>query len=193
VKAIRTLKAPLPGLFGEAARRRRTLWVLAAVTLAFGIAQLPELVTMDNRGAGIIAFELAGSSGRAHEIVTQWGSSGRSAAQLSLVLDYGYLVGYGLFLAGACTAVAERFRRLGAAGLALLGILLTWAALVAAGSDALENVNLLVVAGGHTSQPWPRLALGFASLKFALSISASLYALLGWVATAIRGRAPASG
>ena len=187
------LDAPLPGLFGEGPRRRRALWVLAAVTLAFGVAQLPELGTMDDRGAGIIAFELAGSSGRAHEIVTEWGSSGRSAAQLSLVLDYGYLLGYGLFLAGACTAVAERFRRLGAARLASLGILLAWGALVAAGSDALENVNLLVVADGHTSQPWPGLALGFASLKFALLIPASLYALLGWIATAIRGRAPAAG
>jgi hypothetical protein len=166
--------------------------VLAAVTLAFGIAQLPELGKMDDRGAGVIAFELAGSSGRAQEIVTEWGSSGRSAAQLSLVFDYGYLIGYGLFLAGACSAVAERFRELGAARLASLGIVLAWAGLAAAGFDALENANLLLVAGGHTSQPWPGLALGFASLKFALSIPASLYALLGWLGTLVRRRRQAA-
>ena len=191
--AIRLPRLPLPGLFDAADRRRRVLWVLALVTLVFGIAQAPALRTMEDHGAGIVAFEVAGTSQRAHEIVTEWGPSGRSAAQLSLVLDYGFLVGYGLLLAGACTALALRFRATGAEGLAWLGILLAWGSLVAAGADAAENANLLVIAGGHTSQPWPGLALGFALIKFGLSTPAWLYALVGWLATTLRRRRSPAG
>ena len=153
----------------------------------FGLAQVPFLTTMSDHGTGVIAFELARTPARAHEIVTEWGSAGRSAARLSLILDYLYLVFYGLFLFGACTAVAERWRRLGHPRIADLGLPLAWAGLVAAGFDALENVALLAVAGGHTGQPWPELAADFASVKFALSVAASLYALAGWAATAARG------
>ena len=167
---------------------RRRLWLLAAGTLVFGLAQLPFLETMSDHGTGVIPFELARSSGRAHEIVTEWGSAGRSAARASLIIDYAYLVCYGLFLFGACIAVRERWLRLGNPRIADLGLALAWAGLVAAGFDALENVALLLVAGGHTGQPWPELAADFASVKFGLSTAATAYALVGWLVTAARSR-----
>jgi hypothetical protein len=188
VGAIPRLRGPLHPLFGEPARRRRALWLLAAGTLVFGLAQAPFLGTMSHHGTGVISFELARTPARAHEIVTEWGSAGRSAARWSLIFDYPYLVCYGLLLCGACTAVADRWRRLGNPRLAELGLPLAWAGLVAAGFDALENVALLLVAGGHTGQPWPELAADFASVKFALSIAATAYALVGWLVTALRGR-----
>jgi hypothetical protein len=163
------------------------LWVLAAVTLVFGLAQTPALGTMSDRGTGILGFELAGSSDRADEIVTEWGPKGRSAARQSLVLDYGYLVGYGLLIAGACVVVGERAARLGRRRLAAAAPVLAWAALAAAACDALENVNLLIVAGQHTAQPWPGLAFAFACGKFALVNVALLFALIGWAVTR-RGR-----
>ena len=135
---------------------------------------------MSDRGTGIVAFELAESSGEAHDIVTEWGAKGRSAASRSLILDYGYLVGYGLLLAGACVAVGERAERRGRPRIARVAPALAWAALIAAGCDALENVNLLLVAGQHTGQPWPGLAFWFATGKFFLSGSALLFVFVGW-------------
>jgi hypothetical protein len=159
------------------------LWALAGITLVFGLAQTPALGTISDRGAGILRFELARSSARADEIVTEWGSKGRTAARQSLILDYGYLVGYGLLIAGACVVVGERAARLGRRRLAAAAPVLAWAALAAAACDALENVNLLIVAGQHTAQPWPGLAFAFACGKFLLVNLALLFALIGWTTT----------
>ena len=162
--------------------------LLAAGAIAFGAAAAPSIETMRDRGAGVIAFETAGSTDRAEEILREWGEPGRSAARESLYLDYPFLVFAGLFFAGACFAVSERARRLGRERFARLGIAAALAALVAAVADALEDVALLVVAGNNPEQPWPGLALAFASVKFACSSLAWLYALLGWLATAAWNR-----
>jgi hypothetical protein len=169
--------------------RGKWLSVCLAGTLAFGIAQFPALGDMSDRGAGIIEFELAATSSHAQEIVTGWGEEGRSAARESLLLDYPYLIFYGLFLAGACAAVADRAAQRGKAGLARIGKAMPLAALGAAGADAIENAALLVVAGQHTDQPWPAIAALFAVIKFTLAIAATLYALVGFALT----RGPATG
>jgi hypothetical protein len=161
--------------------------VLAIATVAFGVAALPSLDTMEDHGVGIIELEFTGTSERAAKHHEQLGSEGRSAARTSLFLDYPYLIAYGLFLAGACVAVADRAGRAGRERLAALGAPLAWAALGAAACDAVENAMLLVVLDGHTGQPWPALAFGFAAVKFALAVSASVFALGGWLAT-LRGR-----
>ena len=163
--------------------RGRWLWAFAAGTLIFGLAQLPAIGEMTDRGAGIIEFELAATASRAQEIVSGWGEEGRSAARQSLLLDYPYLIFYGLFLAGACAAVADRAAQRGKAGLARFGRPMALAALGAAGADAIENAALLVVAGQNTDQPWPAIAALFAVIKFALAIAATLYALAGFALT----------
>jgi len=151
--------------------------------VAFGAAQIPELVTTQNRGTGIIGFELARTSARAHQITREWGSQGRSAAALSLVFDYGFLIFYGLFFAAACTAVAQRAKAQGRRRLAGLGRLLAGAALIAALADAFENAALLLVSSGHTNQPFPGIAFSFAAIKFTLLAPVYIYALLGWLLT----------
>jgi hypothetical protein len=176
------LRPPLPALF-DRPHRGRLLAALAVATLLVGATALPALGTLSDRGAGIIEFELAASSSHAEEIVSEWGEEGRDAATESLILDYPYLVLYGLLLAGACSAVSARADRAGKPRLARAGVLFAWGGLGAAAADALENVGLLVVAAGHTDQPWPGLAAAFAVAKFALSISAGVYAVLGWALT----------
>ena len=142
---------------------RRALWILGLALFAgFGVAQLGALDTMSDRGTGVLAFEFVATSERAEEIVAGWGDEGRDAARAHLLLDYGYLAGYGLLLwLGATWAGARR--------LALLGP-------IAAICDALENAALLAVAGGTTAQPWPLLGTAFATLKFA-AISVCLLAI----------------
>jgi hypothetical protein len=159
------------------------LLVLAIATVALGLAALPSLETMEDHGVGIIELEFTGTAERAAQHHRDLGPEGRDAARTALLLDYGYLVAYGLFLAAACTAVADRARRAGRPRLAAAGPLLAWGALGAAGCDAVENAMLLLILGGETGQPWPALAYGFATVKFALAGGASLYALGGWLAT----------
>lgn len=166
-----------------------TLWALLLATVALGLAALPSLGTMEDHGVGILELEFTGTSDQAAEHYEQLGSEGRSAARTSLFLDYPYLIAYGLFLAGACVAVADRARRSGRERLAVAGPALAWGALAAAACDAVENAMLLLILDGHTGQPWPALAFAFAAVKFALAAGASVYALGGWLATL---RRPAS-
>jgi hypothetical protein len=163
--------------------------VLAIATIALGVAALPSLGEMEDNGVGIIEFEFTGTADKATEHYEDLGSDGRSAARTSLLIDYPYLIAYGLFLSGACVAVADRARRAGRSGLAALGPLLAWGALAAAACDAVENAALLLILDGHTGQPWPAIAFAFATVKFILALAASLYALGGWLVTI---RQPAS-
>jgi hypothetical protein len=157
--------------------------VLAIATVALGLAALPSLRTMSDNGVGILELEFTGTSDRAARHHAELGPDGRSAARTSLLIDYGYLIAYGLFLAGACVAVADRAHRAGRARLAALGAPLAWGALGAAACDAVENTMLLLILAGHTDQPWPAIAFGCATVKFALAASAALYALGGRLAT----------
>jgi hypothetical protein len=182
------MRGPLPSLFAPRPGRRRLLWALFAVGAVFGLAQLPELSTMGDHGVGIIEFELGRTSTKAAQLVSDLGSHGRSAARLSLYLDYGYLVGYGLFFAGACTVVAERARELRWRRWGRVGVILAWAVLLAAALDAIENGALLVELGRHTAQPWPGIAFACAVPKLVLVGLAQLYAVLGWIAVSATKR-----
>ena len=58
---------------------------------------------------------------------------------------------------------------------------MVWVAPIAAALDAVENVALLQVLDGHTDQPWPGIAFGFASVKFALLALVVVYLIAGLV------------
>lgn len=145
---------------------------------------------MQDHGVGIIELEFTDRSDLAEANYEDLGPDGRSAARTSLLIDYPYLVAYGLFLSGVCVAVADRARRAGRMRLAALGPPVAWGALGAAACDAVENAALLLILDGHTGQPWPAISTGFASVKFILAVAASLYALCGWLMT-LRHPAPA--
>jgi hypothetical protein len=129
-------------------------------------------------GPGIIPFELAGTPERSRRMMEKWGWEGQSAARLSLLLDYPYLVTYsGLQLAG-CGAASDALRRRGATALADAGRLIGLAQLAAGACDAAENTALLGILAGRDGR-LPALARGFARAKFGLLIAGWLYEALG--------------
>ncbi|MGC2373694.1 MAG: hypothetical protein WA484_07450 [Solirubrobacteraceae bacterium] len=69
--------------------RKHALILLGIATVAFTV--ILELIDPSHvsHGPTILNFEFAGSQSRAAQIVSEWGPKGRSAAHLSLVLDYG--------------------------------------------------------------------------------------------------------
>jgi hypothetical protein len=177
---VRSHQPPRPFLL---AARKRSLWALAALTLIAGAAMLPALATMTAHGASLIAFELAGSVSRSGEIVSEWGAAGRDAMWWQLALDTPFLIGYGLFLAGACTAVAGRARRAGRPRLRRAATIVAWFGPIAAAADLLQNVSLALILAGHEAQPWPRIsALGGYLTNVLITIGLA-FALCGAVAT----------
>lgn len=162
-------------------RSTRELWGWIAIVMGAGAVQLPALGRMAMQGVDIVEFEFMRTSGEAARQLVALGEPGIAAARQLLVLDYGYLVLYAIVLTALCAALA---RRAGAAS-RLAGWAPAAAVLVviAAGCDAVENGALVMVLAGHVDQPWPGIASGFATVKFALLGLVALYLLIGWIST----------
>jgi hypothetical protein len=174
--------ARLPRLF-VLAGTRRGLWLLAALTLLSGAAMLPALAVMSDHGASLIAFENAGSVARSQAILAQWGSAGKTAMWWQLALDLPFLVGYGLFLAGACAAVARRAGAIERRRLGRTAVLAAWLGPIAATADLLQNISLAFVLSGQVSQPWPRISDLAGPTTTWLAALAAIFALVGALAT----------
>jgi hypothetical protein len=161
--------------------RKRALILLGVATVAFTV--ILELIDPSHvsHGPTILDFEFAGSHARATQIVAEWGPKGRSAAHLSLVLDYGYMLSYGLFFALAGFAVRDAARAHHWGRLAAIGAVVQFFALAAASFDASENVALLLTLAGHGGSFAPPFAAVCSAIKFTLITIAILYALCGLV------------
>ncbi len=160
--------------------RKQALIVLGAATVAFTV--ILELVDPSRQVAGapsILDFEFAASHTRAAQIMSEWGSKGRSAAHLSLLLDYGYMLSYGLFFALAGFAVRDTARARGWRRLAAVGVVVPFFALAAALFDASENVALLLTLAGEGGSFAPPFAAVCSAVKFTLVGIAILYVLCG--------------
>jgi hypothetical protein len=166
---------------GISMSRKRALILLGAATVAFTV--LIELIDPSRVSSGptILAFEFAGSSSRAAQIMAQWGAKGRSAAHLSLVLDYGYMLSYGLFFCVAGFAIRDTARTRDWRRLAALGAFIPFFALAAATFDASENIALLLTLAGNGGGFAAPFAAVCSAIKFTLIGIAILYVLLGLV------------
>jgi hypothetical protein len=173
--------------------RRRALWILGIATLGL----FAVLIALDGRmqdagGHGIVAFEVAFTSGKAQEIVRAWGADGHDAAVASLWFDFLYLTAYGLFLWLAIRALGDALARRGMARWARPAAAISLLPLIGAAADAVEDVFLLLVLGGHAGSIGPPLAGAFATLKFACLAVAIVYLLAGLATLALARRsAPA--
>jgi hypothetical protein len=181
----------LPRLF-VLSGTRRGLWSLAALTLLSGAAMLPAIATMADHGATLFAFESAGSVARSREILAEWGSAGKAAMWWQLALDTPFLIGYGLFLAGACAAVARRASEVGRPRLARAGAAFAWLGPIAAAADLLQNLSLALVLSGQVNQPWPRISATAGPTTTSLCAAAALFALAGFAAASRSKRSASS-
>jgi hypothetical protein len=160
--------------------RRRWLWILGIAMLAlFAVELLYEGRMQDAGSYGIVDFELAFTAGKAHEIMRAWGSGGHDAAVASLWFDFFYLIAYGLFLWLAIRAVGDGLRARERMALAASAAAISLLPLIGATSDAVEDVFLLLVLGGHLQSAGPALASSFATFKFACVAVAVVYLLIG--------------
>jgi hypothetical protein len=161
--------------------RKRALILFGIATAAFTV--LLEVIDPSHvsRGPAILDFEFAGTHVRAAQIMAEWGTTGRNAARLSLILDYGYMLSYGLFFALAGFAVRDMARSRDWRRLAAIGAVVPFFALAAAGFDASENVALLLTLAGNGGSFAPPFAAVCSAIKFTLITIAILYAVCGLV------------
>jgi hypothetical protein len=175
----------LPRLFVAVSSKSRLLF-LAALTLASGAAMLPAIWTMADHGASLTAFESCGTVARADEILDGWGDPGKAAMWWQLGLDIPFVIGFGLFFAGACAAVARRAAEASMPRLERAATVAAWLGPIAALADIVQDISSAMILAGQVVQPWPRLSALAIGLVGPLMAAAALFSAVGYVAT--RGR-----
>lgn len=167
--------------------RRQGLWVSGIVAaVLFAAMALLDLRMQSTGGPGIVGYELAWSTDRVTQILAEWGHTGQQAARLSLLLDFPYLVAYGIFLTLAVLALRDTARERGWDAYARYGKAIAWLPAVAAACDAAEDIGLLVMLEGHGAMRIPPLPALFALAKFAALAVVLVYVVVGLVALARR-------
>ena len=169
-------------------RQGRELLGWLILFLGVGALQLPALGRMAGRGVDIIEFELMWTSTEALRNTLLLGDAGLSAARQQLFIDFAYLVIYGVLLWKGCLLLGARAGRRAVGWVTRSARTFAWAGVIAAVCDAVENVALLLITYGHTAQPWPAVASGYASAKFVLLGVTVLFLVVGLFATLRRDR-----
>jgi hypothetical protein len=168
-------------------------WGLIATgiaTVLLLLAMSPAENRMQDRGPGMVPFELTGGQNRADEILSEWGEDGQDAARESLWIDFGFLLAYGSFLTLALLAVRDLARGRRWHHLAAIGGVVVWFGALGAAFDALENICLLLTLDG-AGAAFPLLATLFASCKFVLLTIAIAYLLAGLATRLLSRTTPA--
>lgn len=151
------------------ARRRRITLITLTITALLGLALALLDRALTGAGDGTIAFELAGSAGRAAEIVDTWRRADVLVdAALITGIDFLYAVAYSFALGMVCIAAAMHWRGRGERRRAEVAWRIATLMPLAGALDWLENVALATSLLGSPSQPWPALALLAAIAKFGL-------------------------
>lgn len=192
-----TVRGPFSRL-GPAEMRRLLIISGAASALLFLILTFIDQRIKESGGPGIVAFEVAGTASRAAEILREWGDSGRSAARISIFLDFPFLVAYAIFFSAACTEMGRRLRVRAADGGAIGRIArhlatpapwLGWAFFAAAFFDVIENLVMLRVLENRLT--WASTAQIAASPKFAI-FGAGIFFLVASLLLTLRRRGSAN-
>ncbi len=164
--------------------------LLALTVLTGAVLRLVDRpLTSDAVPRGIVSFELAGSQERAGEVLSIWEEANvLRYSGLSLGLDFVFLlfyagaIGLGALLAGRALRRRSKWWWTGA-------VLSAWAAVLAAGLDAIENMALIRMLLGATGSLWPAVAWWTAVPKFALVAAGFLFAVAAWIAVPLRSTA----
>jgi hypothetical protein len=171
-----------PRLFAVVSSRR-SLTLLAVGTVTAFVAMTPAMATMGEHGASVSEWETAGSVERMHEVLDEWGEAGKHAAWWQLALDVPFVLGFGLFFAGACTAVAARAAAAGRTAARRAALAAAWLGPIAACADLVQDASLALVLAGHVAQPWVRIAALTAPFIVACVALAALVAAGGLLLT----------
>jgi predicted neutral ceramidase superfamily lipid hydrolase len=122
---------------------KRILIIIAIASTITIIALFLEMRRIDallmRSGYGIVDFELAFSIKKASTILGSWGENLAGIARRSLILDFAFLVSYGLCLSSITLLISRKLE----SGFQALGLGIALLPMMAALFDASENILLL--------------------------------------------------
>jgi len=137
---------------------------------------LDSYLITDLSPAGIVSFELAKDVFLSKAIINSWDETARTAAGISMGLDFIFLIVYSLFIAVLIQKLNNSIWKNNS--IYVLGKILVVAILIAAIFDAIENVALIKLLLGDVNEIWSSTAFYFASLKFILILCCIIYIII---------------
>lgn len=182
------IRGPFPW-WPRGAAGKHWAWGLGALTVALNVALAVLDARLKDAGAGIVDFELARTFNRSFEIIAGWTEADViGTAKSSVLLDFPFLVLYGLSLAIAAAGLGRRLteRRYQPAG--RWGPAIAWAAVAGALLDAAENACLWLQLTSGPRRIYALPAFTFATTKFIFLGLVVLYLVVGGLAS-LRRRA----
>ena len=129
---------------------------------------------------GVVSFELAGTVENTAGILASWDANARLRAAFGLGLDFLFMAAYAGTIAFGCGMAARVLERKGWP-LAAWGSFISWAVILAAFLDIIENIALTTIIFGSVASPWPEIARWCAIPKFALVFIGIVYLVFGGV------------
>jgi hypothetical protein len=174
-----------------ALNRKQWLWILGVATVLWFFAfMIPESTMKDAGGPGLAEFEMVATAERAEQFMTNLGETGVNAAKWAIWMDFPFILLFASFLSLSMRAAADRCRDFGRVTLERIGSK-TWAAPIVAGAcDVIEDVGLLAILYGSTSDWAPAVATGFAVAKFILLTFVAAYLIAVLATTGFRSTQP---
>ena len=178
--------------------RRSPVWVysvIVALFLAFGFVTYRAGQIQHGSAQTsfpIVAFEVAGGSEKAEQILSETVDSltiaddeipavrktVEAAVRRSLWWDFGFIAGYSLLILTLAPALG---RKLESAPWRRLGRTIGWGGLLAGVLDLIENASLLRVLGDTSRNTWAQVAAAASWGKWILVAVALTYGLIGLI------------
>ena len=170
----------MPLDFIPAPRRVRLLWIFIALNLGFYAVfwWLDQPLRTPAAPTGIVSYELAASPAAANSMLASWDETARVSAAFGLGFDFLFMPSYAIALSLAVMLAAGRRR---GQFWSAVGKTLSWAAFIAVGFDAVENIALFSILLNVAASPLPELAFVCAVAKFLILLFGIVYALIGWL------------
>jgi hypothetical protein len=157
-------------------------WSLLGLTIVlmiiFGISGAS--LTTTAAPYGVVSFELAGTVKRSLLILRSWDADMQLRAAFGLGLDYLFMLVYASTIAIGCGLAAQILKRTGWP-LSGWGNVFSWAVILAAILDSIENLALTTLILGSVVSPWPEIARWCAIIKFSLIFIGIVYVIYGGV------------
>ena len=177
-----TLAAFDPYRFLSDRARVRSIIYVGLLTLALALFISHVGTTLKTAAApwGIISLELSRTWDGAQQVLASWDEAARVDAALVVGMDCLFLFCYAVFLSLMCAQLAGQlyaWHRLPA----FIGVILSWAMLLAGVADAVENVALIQMLRGSELFLWPSISYWSAVGKFVTILLSVAFCLWGWL------------
>ena len=176
--------SPFYKLSKTAEKRLTTILLISLLLISVVMRYFDAPLKNPVSSYGIVSFELAKDLSQSEAILTSWDAIAKTAAGMSMGMDFLFLIMYSLFISLLIHTLNERLWK--HTKMYKMGLIFIWGVFLAAFFDIIENIALIQLLMGDLQQHWSTMAYYFAILKFGLVALSVLYILINFILLTVK-------